>query len=47
MYILQKQIGNIHGRWYNKKQYWRVGEEVTRESAKLLCAGSIPARASY
>jgi hypothetical protein len=25
---------------------WRVGEEVTRESAKLLCAGPIPARAS-
>jgi hypothetical protein len=26
--------------------YWRVGEEETRVSAKHLCAGSIPARAS-
>ena len=25
---------------------WRVGEVVTQESAKLPCAGSIPARAS-
>lgn len=25
---------------------WRVGEEVTRLSAKQLCAGPIPARAS-
>ena len=26
--------------------YWPDGEEETRESAKLLCAGSIPAPAS-
>ena len=26
--------------------WWRDGEAVTQESAKLPCAGSIPARAS-
>ena len=26
---------------------WRGGEEVTQESAKLPCKGSIPFRASY
>ena len=33
--------------WYNFATVWRGGEVETLESAKLRCAGSIPAHASY